>query len=428
MEGVKNTVTGPISNVLSFIAQGVNDILNSIPLVIKGVYFKSTLSTASNSGVNLKVDYSFLGNDHELEIGFNFSARAVGEMVMEFGKAIANNILGLSESMEIGSEDVEQPFSLEDLENAEAMVNELGTELGKETEQIELDYEYSQLDLKRQLFLSEETTLQLRGDLLTEHSYTAREDKVILSNIENVISTNEEEGGIRGLSAYDSSKFSNAVSSIKSLLEDLEGKSAAQQEQLRKYGSTLQATKEKIQEEQNQEMSKQNSIAAANLSDEEKVMQENDIKREAIELFKKHEDDLISVIEEDREEEQRIISERRKIYDNTLVHMQTLSELSTYFVEEIESLTENQIATAASSTSANISEEDDDVEPTEGDEMLLKMVMYQVNLTSANESIQKRALYDRCLFQISSIESSIPSVLGLMRNGGEMSPPSRQQS
>jgi len=427
LEGVKDTVTGPISNVLSFIAEGVNEILNSIPLVINGVYFKSTLSTASTSGVNLKIDYTFLGNKHEFEFAFNFSIRGPLDVIRDFCKEIANNILGLSTSTRIGTQGADHNFSFEELENAQLMVEELGEELAKETEQVELDYEYSQVALKRQLFISEESTLQLRGDLLTEHSFTAQEEKVVLSNIENTISTSEEEGSFGVFSGDASSRYGNAVSTIKSLLEDLEGKATAQQEQLVKYSTTLQAAKEKLIDEQKQEMSRLTSLSTANLSTEEILMQENDIKRETIEQFKRHERVLASVIEKDREEEQRIISERKQIYDKTLVQMQTLSELSNYFVNEIESLTQKQIATAASMTSANISDVDDDVELTERDEMILKMAMYQVNLSSANESIQKRALYDKCLFEISTIEGSIPDVLGLMRDGGVMSPPSRQQ-
>ncbi len=426
LEGVKDTVTGPISNVLSFIAEGVNEILNSIPLVINGVYFKSTLATASTSGVTLKIDYTFLGNKHELEFAFNFSIREPLDVLKDFCKEIANKILGLSTSARIGTEDVEHNFSLEELENAEQMVKELGEELVKETEQVELDYEYSQIELKRQLFVSEESTLQLRGDLLTEHSFAAQEEKIILSNIENAISTSEEESSFGVFSGDASSRYGNAVSSIRSLLEDLEGKAATQQEQLEEYSTTLQAVKEQIIDEQKQEMSKLTSLSTANLSKEEILLKENDIKRETIELFKRHEEALVSVIEKDREEEQRIISERKQIYDETLVHMQTLGQLSNYFVDKIESLTQNQSATAASTTSGNISDVDD-VELAERDELILKMAMYQVNLSSVNECVRKRALYDKCIFEISTIESSIPDILGLMRNGGVTSSPSRQQ-
>ncbi len=424
LNGVHDTVTGPISSALEFIAEGVNLVLGAIPLVIKGVFFQSTLSTASSSGVNLEIDYSFINEDYSLEFGFNFSVRDAGAIIGDFCKEIASKILGLADdNTRIAASDVgNDPFTFDELMNAKNMVDELEKELNKESEQMELDYEFDKTELKRTLFRSEEAMLQLRDHILEEHKFTTEEDKVVMSNIEKIVSGDNAEGGFQALSDDDTSEYVNAVESIKALLGEIEGKANEEKQQLVTFTTQLRATQEEMLQEESQEEAEFARISSSGGNEEEKEEMSNEVKRRAIESFKKHELKLRAAVEEDRDVGRSIISARKGLYDQTLTHMSTLKSLSDHFSEKIIAAGQKR-AKKLSKVSAHVASAESIDAPGELDEceaMILNMSMYQYNLASANRSIQNRSNYDKWLMEVSVMEDNMLSTLDLMGDDGAM--------
>ena len=425
LNGVHATVSGPISSALYFIAEGVNLVLNAIPLVIKGVYFKSTLSAASSSGVNLVIDYSFMKKDYLLEFGFNFSGRDTGAIIRDFCKEIASKILGLADDntrIAAASDDGNDQFTFDKLMNAKNMVDQLEKELNKTNMQMELDYEFDKTKLKRIIFKSEEAMLDLRDRILEEHKFTTEEDKVVISNIEKIVSGDNVARGLQLLSDDDTSEYVNTIASIKTLLGEIEGKANEEKQQLVKVTTQLKATQEEMLQEESQEETDFARVSSLGGNAEEKGEEYNKVKRRAIKMFERHERKLRVAVEEDLDVGRSIISVRKGLYDQTLTHMSKLNSVSDHFLNKVKAAVRKR-AKMRSKVSAQVTSAESTDAPGELDEcetMILNMSMYQYNLASANRSIQNRSNYDKWLMQVCVMEDNMLSTLDLIGDDGAM--------
>ena len=146
---------------------------------------------------------------------------------------------------------------------------------------------------------------------------------------------------------------------------------------------------------------------------EEAIIQ---VKQEFIKLYKRHEKTFHAYIEEDQIEEMQIITDRKILYERTVVLTSELSKFSqNFFLNEIESNIQMEANESRrldfESRALGDSDIDNDVELKKSDETMLEMSMFEVHLADINECIRKQSINDKNLALIVIMERQILSTL-----------------
>ena len=243
LDTIIDTVSGPMSNVLGSIAKGVNTILKSIPLVVREINLESTLSAFNDSGVALKIEYSFLNEDHTLELVFRFNIGNTAAILGDFCKEIANKLLGLVTGgrrrvLAPGLPDEQSVSTYENLEGAANMVEEIGKELTRESKEEELAFEYEMVELKQQLLRAEDTMVASRAELLEQQNATIEEEKILLKNIQQITSKETQTGGailMASTSREKSFEINSNLEIMESLLAEIEEQDVKEMEHLKTF-------------------------------------------------------------------------------------------------------------------------------------------------------------------------------------------------
>ena len=450
-------VSGPIADALNFIADGVNGILKSIPLVINTIKFSSRLSTASGGAVELKMTYTFLGNKKSLQFMFDFS-RAT-DVLVQFAEEIGNEILALvtggnkSRSLMMDSAtDVGHNFSMDELNNVDIELKNLRQDLKVEGSQAALEFEYAKVEMKTALVEAQEGMLGLRLAFVDEQKHTGEEDKEILTRINTIVSDDigtEVKMRSRGLGATRS-QVDEASVGISEILIQLEAECEKERASVETFGATLQATREALRkelEDENQDRARSFDMYSSN--EESQKEAENTIKRRRIALWEKHERSLRKVVQADRAEKRDRVVQRTKLYEESTKNLETMKDFSAQLIEDINSLSNDAAAIAIQKNNtksrgvshsagfgvmgesadpeeivASVLDEEDEEEKLildKRDTMIVKMAMYQHSLEGGADSVHKKSQYDMALLQVFKMEDQLMSVLdGLDDDKGYM--------
>merc|ERR1719162_2487987 len=140
------------------------------------------------------------------------------------------------------------------------------------------------------------------------------------------------------------------------------------------------------------------------------------VKQEFIKLYKSHEKTFHDYIEKDQIEEMQIITDRKILYEQTVVLTSELSNFSqNFFLNEIESNIQMEANESRrldfESRALGDSDIDNDVELKKSDETMLEMSMFEGHLAGINECIRKQSINDKNLALIVIMERQILSTL-----------------
>lgn len=439
-----------MASALTFIADGVNGILKSIPLVINSIDFSSHLSTASGGAIELNMTYTFLGNEHSLQFMFDFS-RAT-DVLIQFAKEIGSKIMGLitgqgftSKSLMIESDDDEHQFSLDELNAVDTELKQLEHDLKVEGEQNDLDFEYSKVEMKTALVEAQESMLGLRLAIVDEQKHNGEEFKENLNRM-NAVLDNKIGYEVKMLS----SEIKEASGEISQILGQLDDESDKERASVEAFGAKLRATRDELKKELEEENQYRTASIDLNLDEETQKEEENSLKRQRVALWNKHERTLRGVVKDDRAEKKDRITARATLLEASARNLETVQVFSNQLIDDINSLSTEAgtIATqnkgmksgsgdsgttfSAKGQSTNLEEEDivasvaaeeDEEEKRileERDEMIVNLAVYQHAWEAGAESVMKNTNYDMALLRVFEMEDQLMSVLDSLDGEGKM--------